>query len=659
MANTIQVKRGVYASLPTLAAGEFGFCTDTKQLYIGDGAVNYEMSAGLNWTVISGSDTATDGNGYLVNASDGNVTLTLPAAPLEGDTVGICDIYDQATTNVITVGRNGKNIEGAASDLILDVEGSGFTFVYADTTRGWEIVSEVGTLQSVISDAIYSGDWNGITDIAPSKNAVYDEMETKADSGGAEHDGFSDFVANEHIDHSGVNVTAGTGLTGGGDITSTKTLNVDVGIADTKIVQIDDADAADNDYARFTATGLEGRSYAEVMGDLSGQSSADFSMNTNKLTDLTDPANGQDAATKSYVDGVAQGLNPIGDCVVMTTGALPSCDYDNGTAGVGATLTATASGILADQDGVTLQAADRLLVKNQVSGLQNGVYSVTTIGDGVTQFVLTRATDMDEDDEVAHVFTFVTSGTTGADTGWVCTNEPELVDVGTDAITFSQFSAAGQTTAGDGLVKVGNTISVDEVLLDIDTMGVCSSDGEVMVGTGAGAMAWESGDTLRTSLGLAIGTNVQAYDAELAAIAGLTSASGTVPYFTASETADLLDLVTTVGNPGSDTSIVSEQGIREAIDSVATAFTGLTDTPGDYDDDALKILRVTAGTDAVEFVGFTTTYLDDTAGGTDAETDKAATSNVVYDHGVATTGVHGAGAETLLHTGSVVDGGSF
>ena len=91
---------------------------------------------------------------------------------------------------------------------------------------------------------------------------------------GTGHDAFSDFVANEHINHTSVTLTAGTGLTGGGDISANRTFNVDVGIADDKIVQIDDADAADDDYAKFTANGLEGRSYAELRTDIGVQTTA-------------------------------------------------------------------------------------------------------------------------------------------------------------------------------------------------------------------------------------------------------------------------------------------------------------------------------------------------------------------------------------------------
>jgi len=249
-------------------------------------------------------------------------------------------------------------------------------------------------------------------------------------------------------------------------------------------------------------------------------------------------------------------------------------------------------------------------------------------------------------------------------------------------------------------------------LEDLNTLGIVSSDGQVIVGTESGVFAYESGDTLRTSLGLAIGTDVlaeqtigiadnnllevdgtpvngevavfttsginslsesefkesfniqsgvdfQAYDAELAAIAGLTSAANKIPYFTGSETANLLDLVTTVGTPGDDTSIVSEQGIREAIAAASGTeeFTSLTDTPSGYVGDGLKVLRVNTGTDAIEFVDFTSTYLDDTP--TDSETDKGITSNWAFDHNAATTGTHGAGAETLLHTGSTLNCGTF
>ena len=99
---------------------------------------------GLAYEVISANDTAASGEGFLIDASGGAIVLTLPATPSAGDTVGAVDAYNKATTNTITIARNGENIEGAAEDLIIDVDGAGFVLVYCDATRGWEIVSEVG-----------------------------------------------------------------------------------------------------------------------------------------------------------------------------------------------------------------------------------------------------------------------------------------------------------------------------------------------------------------------------------------------------------------------------------------------------------------------------------------------------------------------------------
>jgi hypothetical protein len=103
--------------------------------------------------------------------------------------------------------------------------------------------------------------------------------------GDIEHDNLQSIPANDHIDHTGVTLTAGTGLTGGGDISANRTFNVDVGIADDKILQVDDADAADNDYAKFTANGLEGRDYSEVKTDLSLDAGADVTFGSLTLAD--------------------------------------------------------------------------------------------------------------------------------------------------------------------------------------------------------------------------------------------------------------------------------------------------------------------------------------------------------------------------------------
>jgi len=102
---------------------------------------------GISWDTITASTTATAGSGYAIVAG-GNVTLTLPLSPTDGDEVWVVDAIGAATTYTLTVARNGEEIEGAASDLIIDVDNAGFGLVYFDdgsTNSGWKICSEIGS----------------------------------------------------------------------------------------------------------------------------------------------------------------------------------------------------------------------------------------------------------------------------------------------------------------------------------------------------------------------------------------------------------------------------------------------------------------------------------------------------------------------------------
>ena len=157
---------------------------------------------------------------------------------------------------------------------------------------------------------------------------------------------------------------------------------------------------------------------------------------------------------KSYVDAVANGLDVKKSVRVSSTADL-SATYNNSNG----TLTATSNGAISI-DGVTLVANDRVLVKDQTDSSENGFYKVTTVGSGSQAFVLTRTPDADDADELTGgAFTFVEEGTANADNGYVASHNgtPTL---GTDDITFEQFSGAGQISAGAGLTKTGNTIDV-------------------------------------------------------------------------------------------------------------------------------------------------------------------------------------------------------
>jgi hypothetical protein len=157
---------------------------------------------------------------------------------------------------------------------------------------------------------------------------------------------------------------------------------------------------------------------------------------------------------KAYVDSVANGLDVKKSCRVATTANLATT-YSNGAG----TLTATSNAAISI-DGVTLVADDRILVKDQTAGLQNGFYKVTTVGDGSTAFVITRTPDADAASELTSgAFTFAEEGTTNGDNGYVMSTNGAIT-LGTTAITFDQFSGAGQISAGNGLTKSGNTINV-------------------------------------------------------------------------------------------------------------------------------------------------------------------------------------------------------
>jgi hypothetical protein len=185
--------------------------------------------------------------------------------------------------------------------------------------------------------------------------------------------------------------------------------------------------------------------------------STDLNMQGFKLGNLATPTVSTDAATKQYVDDVAQGLNIHAASYAATTANL-NATYSNGTSGVGATLTNAGTQAAFITDGTTPSVNDRILVKNQTTTSQNGIYTLTTVGSGSVNWVLTRATDFDTAVEIAGGdFTFVDNGTLNANTGWV--NVDEVTTVGTDPIVFQQFSGAGTYTASNGVLLTGTNFT--------------------------------------------------------------------------------------------------------------------------------------------------------------------------------------------------------
>lgn len=199
------------------------------------------------------------------------------------------------------------------------------------------------------------------------------------------------------------------------------------------------------------------------------------------LTTLTltqNPVNPLEAATKQYVDAAVEGLNVHAPAAAATTANL-TATYNNGSSGVGATLTNAGAQAAFAVDGYTASLNDRILVKNQTTAAQNGVYTVTTLGSGSTNWVLTRATDMNSAGSGADQigpgdYVFVSNGTQNAGTAWVITT-PLPITIGSTSITFVQFAGPGTYTAGAGLTLTGTQFSVTDTAVSPATYGTASS----------------------------------------------------------------------------------------------------------------------------------------------------------------------------------------
>jgi len=201
----------------------------------------------------------------------------------------------------------------------------------------------------------------------------------------------------------------------------------------------------------------------------------------------TVPTNGTDIVNKNYADSIATGINFHQACRLATTTALAAYTYNNGSSGVGATITANANGALSI-DSVLTVVGNRVLVKNETSTNEpyNGVYTVTQVGSAGTPFILTRATDFDTagsgvDQIDAGDFFLITAGTVNANTSWV-QQTPLPITVGTTAIVFSQFGAAGTTyTAGTGLTLAGTVFSITNTAVAAASYGSASAVGTFTV----------------------------------------------------------------------------------------------------------------------------------------------------------------------------------
>jgi hypothetical protein len=429
---------------------------------------------------------------------DGNVTVN-------GDTTfaGAIDMGSQATTNV--------NIDGGAIDGTPIGANSASTGAFTNVTAS-------GTL--------------GVTGVATfATHAVFGDSDIIKLGAGTDlqiyHDGTNSYVANSTgalklaTETSGIAVTIGH-TTSETTIADNASVTGDLGVSGATTVAAITASGtatlngnvvlgnggSDTQTTTGTTTHtgqynidnlrLDGNALTstDTNGNISisPHGSGTVDVGSSRITSVTDPTGAQDAATKAYVDAVKSGFDPK-DSVVMATTADLAYTYANGSSGVGATLTNGSNGAITIDGIATATANQRVLVKDQDDAEENGIYYVSTVSGSGTALVLTRTTDADTASELSSgSFVFVEQGTTNADAAFVMTQDATIT-MGTTDLTWTQFSGAGQITAGDALTKSGNTLhwADDNITLEVssDTARIkgitATAVGDLMIGAASNA----------------------------------------------------------------------------------------------------------------------------------------------------------------------------
>ena len=476
MAQTIKIKRSSSTAAPTsLSAGELAYSSNSKKLFVGHpssaavttigGDLYVEMLDHTAGTLTASSAIVVDSSSKVDRLLTGataitgaNNTLATTASALTIKTVTSGNLTVSSAGDLILAHGGTLNLASQSNSLTiiddnaaaLDINEGGTSYIKLITTNGAEEI-ELGK----------NVDLNGTLDV--SSSATVNSLTSN---------GAISAAGNLTINTNKFTVTSGEGNTsiaGTLSVTNAATfsdsLTVTGALTGNGNVTLGNA-SGDTVTVTGTATFAES---ADFDGGLTVAGSQTVDMGGNRVTNIGTPSQATDATTKAYVDSVKQALD-IKDSVRVATTAALTATYNNGTSGVGATLTADANGAVSI-DSTSLSSGDRVLVKNQSDASENGIYSVTTVGDVSNPFVLTRTTDADSSSEVTGgMFTFVEEGS-NADAGFVLSNITGSATIGTDNITMTQFSGAGSVTAGNGLAKSGNTLSlnVDDTTIEINS----------------------------------------------------------------------------------------------------------------------------------------------------------------------------------------------
>ena len=435
MAQVIKIKRSNSTSAPgSLGAGELAYSSNSNKLFIGHpsssavtaigGAVYVNMLDHGAGTLTASSAVVVDANSKIDQLKSGNIVVTGSSNTISTSSG---NLTLAATSNLILTHGGTLDLDGQANTITMpdnnaaaiDFKEAGNSYLKFVTTNSGEKV--------VVGKDLDTGTLN-----VTSGNFLVGTNKLTVATG------------------TGNTVVAGTmNVQGAADLDST--LNVDGNLTANGNVTLGNA-AGDTVQVTGTATFTPS---ADFDGGFTVAGSQTVDMGANRVTNIATPTASTDATTKAYVDSVKQALD-IKDSVKLGTTANLGATYNNGAG----TLTYDATGVQA-VDGVNLALNDRVLVKNQSTNTQNGIYKVTTAPAVGVAGILTRGIDADTNAEVSGgMFCFVEAGSTNADNAYVLTSLTGTATLGTSNLTFTQFSGAGQIDAGNALTKTGNTLAV-------------------------------------------------------------------------------------------------------------------------------------------------------------------------------------------------------
>jgi len=482
MALTLQIKRSSGSTAPSsLQDGEMAYTHGNEKLFIGDGStVKLIGGKSFNDLIDHTAGTLTASSAIIVDANKAVDDLIVGNS---GSTGGSIKIKEGTSNGVHHIQLKAPNALGANLELelpgadgssgqFLSTNGSG-TLAFADVPSGsFTLAADSGTNDVFTTGQVLTFEGGTGLSSVVSNNKITFSLDAIANSS----------LTNSTVSYGGVSLALGasdaTPAFDLSDATNYPTSSLSGTITNAQLAgSIANAKLANDGIT----IGSDDTSLGDTITDLNGLTSVDVDnltldantiSTTNSNGNLILSPNGTGSVTvpsgyegragfgddslvnKAYVDAVANGLDVKASVKVATTANL-AATYNNGNG----TLTASSNGAIS-VDGVTLSANDRVLVKDQTTQTQNGFYKVTATGSGGAAFVLTRTPDADAASELTGgAFTFVEEGTTNADSGFVLSTNGSIT-VGTTAISFTQFSGAGQISAGAGLTKTGNTIDV-------------------------------------------------------------------------------------------------------------------------------------------------------------------------------------------------------